>query len=116
MKNNLTLIVFSLLLGWQLSASATQPESKLWKTELSVHMEASVYPNPSEGTFYLEIKTAFSDYYEVKVVNLIGQTMKRERMESNITHKIDLSQVPKGVYFLQIDTGKEQLIKRLIVR
>ena len=116
MKKNITLILVSLLFGWQLFATTTPLAPELREAEISVQMETSVYPNPSAGTFFLEIKTDFSSHYEVKVVNLIGQTIKQERVDSNVVHKIDLNQVPKGVYFLQIDTGAEQVIKRLIVR
>ena len=56
-----------------------------------------IYPNPTEGSFYvvtdLEVK--------INLINLLGETILERRL-TNSNNKIDISDHPKGVYYLEI--------------
>jgi hypothetical protein len=67
----------------------------------------TIFPNPSSGIFHLsEIAN------EIKVLNLVGQTVSR----FTNTDKIDISQLTNGVYLTSIKIGSEfhviQVVKR----
>jgi hypothetical protein len=70
-----------------------------------------VYPNPSDGIFYIN-----TGKYELKswtVTDLNGQVVKSQ-VQSFISGVIDLTDVPKGIYILQVTTVNERLIQKLI--
>jgi len=67
------------------------------------------YPNPIQNTLNLEVQLDFVNQYEsieVKVVNLLGQSMiqpiSKELNGITAEVKIDLGDVPSGVYFLEV--------------
>jgi len=70
-----------------------------------------VYPNPSEGIFY--INTEKYNIKSWKVSNLNGQVLKQEELSFQ-SGVIDISEFPKGVYILYATTPDEQLIQKLI--
>ena len=79
-------------------------------------VETKIYPNPSNGVFQVNIQSDIPTTYEVKVVNLIGKTIVQKQVETNFETRFDLSSHPKGVYFLQIKSGKKQITKRVVVQ
>ena len=70
------------------------------------------YPNPISGMLTLEVQQAYLNEYktvEVKIVNLLGQEMLpsvARDMNSLVTEiKIDLTDIPAGVYFMEVYTN-----------
>ena len=81
-------------------------------------MQMRVYPNPSNGQFTLLINNKEGDgEYPVSVYNTMGQQVYSiiiKGAEDMIVEKIDLSNMQKGIYFLQAHnktTGKQMLMK-----
>jgi hypothetical protein len=70
-----------------------------------------VYPNPSNGTF--TIATKESEYLLI-ITNILGENIYQSEIK-NPQSAIDLSKQPNGVYFLNIKTGKELYIKKIIM-
>jgi hypothetical protein len=66
-----------------------------------------VYPVPSQGKIMVQAETAVN----IIAINLLGETVKVEKN----TNSIDLSNVPKGTYFLIIDNGKKTETKKVIL-
>ncbi|MDX2245289.1 MAG: T9SS type A sorting domain-containing protein [Bacteroidia bacterium] len=110
-------LLFALIVSLSLPVfSADRPASDA-QTEFSGwQIETSVYPNPSNGRFHLNIKSDSYNTYQVKVVNLIGKTLVEKQVESNQEADFDLSAHPKGVYFLQIQLDERQIIKRIVIQ
>jgi len=71
-----------------------------------------VYPNPSTGL----VNVAFvnTGKYTVDVLNSLGQTVQRTRM--NGTSTMDLSTMPKGVYSLRISNGTATTVDRVVLQ
>lgn len=78
--------------------------------------EVQVYPNPSNGVFYVEVQETDLMQIEFKVVNLIGKTIKKETLEANQRLRIDLQNQPKGVYFVHLQAGNEIYMKRIVIQ
>ena len=109
-------LLFTLLSVLSLHLLAASPEPPTELEDLAYRIETNIYPNPSNGIFYLELKAEESESFHVKVFNLIGRTILTEKIETNQEMRFDLSTQPKGVYFIQVESGKEQFIKRLVLR
>ncbi len=70
-----------------------------------------IFPNPSNGTVYIQTET--HQEIVVSVFNLVGQNVFCSGVESN--NAIDLSQLPKGVYLMQIQSGQTFSTQKLIL-
>ncbi|MCI4667529.1 MAG: T9SS type A sorting domain-containing protein [Bacteroidia bacterium] len=115
MKRKLLLIIFSLLtIGISFAGNDATPTNDV--DDFYTGVGVSLYPNPSTGVAFLEIESEFAEVYNVKVVNLIGKEMLRAEVQSGQKLKIDLQNVPSGVYFVQIERGDVKVTKRLIIR
>jgi hypothetical protein len=71
-----------------------------------VPQKALVYPNPVENILY--IKNSL-DLKSINVYNHLGQLVLQSKEAT-----IDVSQLSKGMYFLQINTGQGIETKRII--
>ncbi|MBP7368351.1 MAG: T9SS type A sorting domain-containing protein, partial [Paludibacteraceae bacterium] len=70
-----------------------------------------VYPNPSDGIFYLDTR-----HYKIqsfKVSNLSGKVMIAQN-QADGTGVIDLTDLPRGIYLLKIQTPDNQLVQKII--
>ncbi len=66
-----------------------------------------VYPNPSNGNFKVESKEF--EIEQIHVLNLFGQVLMSETTTTDKRDlKVDLSQLPVGVYLLQLDLENKQ--------
>lgn len=78
--------------------------------------ELTVYPNPSNGIFYLSAVGLQSEKATVTVTNILGEKVKSI---SNFTVKqnmyMNLSDVASGVYFVKIETGHQVFSGKLII-
>lgn len=63
-----------------------------------------VFPNPVESDLTIEVNRMFPMPIEVKLFNALGQLLKENRMEENTTtHKLKVHDLPKGLYYLQLE-------------
>ena len=72
--------------------------------------ENALYPNPTKGSFTLELAEESS----IRIFNIMGQEMMHQNKVSGI-QQISLENAPKGLYFVQIQSGTSTDIKKLII-
>ncbi|MEI7802570.1 MAG: T9SS type A sorting domain-containing protein, partial [Bacteroidota bacterium] len=71
----------------------------------------SIYPNPSDGKFYLE--NIFSGTVKIEIYNPVGEMVYSiESAEQKIN--IDFENESSGIYFLKIKSGHEVFFKKII--
>lgn len=76
------------------------------------------YPNPSNGKFNLAFSLPKKGTTEVTVLNLEGKTIYNEKLANfsgTYDKEIDISQSPKGVYFVKIAQGPNSQIKKIVL-
>lgn len=71
-----------------------------------------VYPNPTSGLFTVQLLERGEYTYEIK--NHLGQLITRNDINSD-QNKIDLSNQPIGVYFIQVKSEQGILTKKIIL-
>jgi len=72
----------------------------------------SVSPNPTTGLVYIQLSVANSG--TLTLTDITGREVMREAFEG--THRtLDLSDQPSGVYILQLETGTESFLKKIVV-
>jgi len=72
---------------------------------------AKVYPNPSTGIF----NTEGNNINSVEITDITGRLIKKFNVHEQEI-KIDLSNEPKGVYFLKAYTGSTIKVQKLILK
>ncbi len=76
-----------------------------------------VFPNPVNNILNIEGEDIANGNYKFTLRNLIGQILIDDysQVENKSLYKIlDISELPKGIYILTIDSEKNRLIKKII--
>ena len=73
-------------------------------------MTNAIYPNPTNGNVTIQLAKESN----VCIFNAVGQIVKRLDKVSGL-QLVDLSDAPKGLYFVQIQSGSNVEIQKLIV-
>lgn len=77
-----------------------------------------IYPNPSSGLFSLRAELSKSVNVSLRVTNMLGQEVWKQNAGKQIglmQTEIDLSNLAKGVYTLEIVAGDNRVFKNLAV-
>lgn len=77
------------------------------------NLDASIYPNPSNGEFNIQLNA--KDLYTVAVYDVTGKMIYLDQF-SNDTYKLDLEQFAKGAYTLHIASEHGSIDKKIIVK
>lgn len=74
-----------------------------------------VYPNPSNGLFQIELEED-SHIQSVRILNNVGQMIHTQTMET-LTNKtvMNLRNIAKGIYFVEVTTDEERGMKKVVV-
>jgi len=76
----------------------------------------TVYPNPSDGSFTVEIPSTLSGNYDIRVFNAIGlKTMELKNLSGTLPRTIDLRPVKSGVYLIELQSSSTHLVTRIVV-
>lgn len=74
--------------------------------------DLSISPNPSNGM--VNVSTELGRDYNLAVYNLLGARVLEKIEFSDGT--LDLSSLPKGVYFVAVDNGVDRIAKRVVLK
>jgi len=76
----------------------------------------SVYPNPNNGKFYIDLKNPPAKI-QVMIYNVSGKKIYESSTLSPLpTNEIDFSAHPKGVYFIKISDGENSYTEKIVVQ
>ena len=76
--------------------------------------DSRIYPNPTSDLLFVESKDIQSDLGDVTIVNLLGSVLYQQKQTTART-VINVSTLPKGSYFLKIQTDKKLTTHKFIV-
>jgi hypothetical protein len=76
----------------------------------------SIYPNPSKGTFIVQISGAGNQIgkSEIVVTNILGKTVYKASAKGSYT-TVDLSSAEDGVYFVSLQNQWGKTTRKIIV-
>jgi hypothetical protein len=66
--------------------------------------EISIYPNPSNGKFFVQMGSAFKANTKIEIFNVVGMKVF-ETLSNDFKTEIDLRSMKQGVYYLRVDDG-----------
>ncbi len=72
--------------------------------DLIISDKIKVYPNPTSAKLNIEIDFEIDDVYKIEILTISGQVLFNKEIKSHgITkEELDLSNYPKGIYFIRI--------------
>ncbi|OFX48111.1 MAG: hypothetical protein A2X13_03005 [Bacteroidetes bacterium GWC2_33_15] len=85
--------------------------------ELSLNNNINIYPNPSNGIFIISIEIDNISYGSIDIYNSTGSKVYIKNLQNNtdFVHTIDLSTMPKGMYFVKIIVNEKSFTNELII-
>jgi len=77
--------------------------------------EIIIYPNPSDGKFFINFKTIKNTDVEIKIINITGQCVFNKIIKTNTNAQIDLGKQPKGIYLIKAGYNNCFKTKKIII-
>ncbi len=81
-------------------------------------IDFTVWPNPSNGSFYIEITEDMASHANVRVLDMNGKVVKviADNLASNTQKYVNLGDLEAGVYMLQVINNTQTSTRRIIIR
>lgn len=102
--------------GWMIDDLVIETTNTSSTKKLEIGNNITVYPNPSTGIIHIENleKNLHNPIEMIQLFNSEGRLIQYYQ-ENSIQSSIDLSDLPKGAYYLKVQTTKQTAIKKLIL-
>ncbi len=75
------------------------------------HQDIKVYPNPAQSNIYIDLGELHNELVNINIFNTLGQKVAVPIIEN---YQIDISNQPKGLYFIQFEFNESRLTKKVI--
>ena len=96
-----------------IDTSVCELVSNVTVLENSFELSPIIFPNPSSGIFNVLLDARVNDY-GVYVTDLLGKLIYQSQSNGQDQLRIDLSQHPKGVYFVKVISGERSAVLKLL--
>ena len=75
-----------------------------------------IYPNPSEGTFYIRVDSDIKTY-DIQVISITGKVLYSKSYENNKTQTLKLNKLSSGIYFIKLTAqNKQSFMEKIIIK
>jgi hypothetical protein len=82
-------------------------------------MTITLYPNPNDGHFTIQVHAVKQEKYDLTVINNLGISVYEQKdnpVNGSSGQILDLRSVPAGVYWVVLRNDKTNIIKKIIIR
>lgn len=95
---------------------AFDPTLSIDEKENSISL--NLYPNPANDMVMIQAELENSSDVSIRLMNSIGQEVKTIEINNaqSIQHSFDVSELPTGVYLVNLKSDKSSTTKRLIIK
>lgn len=76
---------------------------------------AVVYPNPSKGKFFIRLSENLHSAVQMRIVDMRGNTLEEQTIFSNGKNLEVSTNLPKGMYILQLEIAGQQFTRKLVI-
>ena len=87
--------------------------------ENTTSQEVFVYPNPTNGSFRIEMNNITFHELAIKIVDIQGKEVfssLEKNVKGTYTKQLNLEAIPKGMYFIILSSGSEIKTQKLIIQ
>ena len=84
--------------------------------ELSFRDEFNIYPNPVANELFIQYQSKDQFKGDIRLMTVEGQliNLDEDLDFGNLNHRIDMGQLPKGIYIIKIETEKGSFVEKII--
>lgn len=83
-------------------------------TDVFANMKVSIYPNPTKGMVFISAEGDEGEHtLQIRLTNTAGIVLQEKEYNGNL-ESIDLSDLPVGVYLLQLTSDNEVHVWKII--
>lgn len=78
-----------------------------------------LYPNPAQQFVSVSFELSSRQKTEIRIVNMLGQVVKQVSMIADggaNEKKIEINELKKGVYLVEVESGENKVVKRLMIQ
>jgi glycosidase len=75
----------------------------------------SIFPNPNNGTFNISLSNITNKINKVEIINNVGAVISQTNEISTTLFEVNISNQPKGLYFVKVHTNSEIIIEKIIL-
>ena len=103
------------MLAWY-NLIKTQLSTTALANETFLENQFSIYPNPNKGSFTIEFKE-LANSFSVEVYDVTGKTIYENNYDqsANPSQMINLDNVNRGIYFINVKSDKGLVTKKLVI-
>ena len=104
------------MLAWY-NLIKTQLTTTALSNETFLENQFSIYPNPNKGSFTIEFKE-LANSFSVEVYDVTGKTIFENNYDqsANPSQMINLDNVNRGIYFINVKSDKGLVTKKLVIQ
>jgi hypothetical protein len=87
--------------------------------DLNNNEQLQLFPNPATDNITISSEMAINTNVFVSIIDVAGrisQTASFNNMPAKSQHKIDISKLAKGVYFVKINTSNSEKVEKLVIK
>lgn len=86
-------------------------------SENEIANQVRIFPNPNNGKFYIELQN-FKETNSIRMMDMSGKLVKTilNNTPDNALITVDLSGAESGIYFLEVVSGTDVSIRRVVIR
>ena len=79
--------------------------------------EFTLHPNPNNGVFTIELNNIKVDDYRISITNVLGMEVYTSASSNNTisSQTIDLSDLGKGIYILEVSNSESTISEKIII-
>lgn len=86
-------------------------------TETNFDSNYSIYPNPANSNFSIDLLNANNENSQIEIYNSLGQIVKQQNLgnDSSIKSSVSLANIPSGIYVVKTIVGNKISNRKLII-
>jgi hypothetical protein len=88
-------------------------------TDIPDNIGIKIYPNPARDILYLKTSEIIRDQVMIRILDNSGRvllTRDFDQLLNTIEYPLDVSGLPYGEYYLQMNTGKIQKVEKIVIK
>lgn len=96
--------------------TSTQIKPKTTNVEILTSNTFTIFPNPTADNAVINWSNDWTGMAQMSVVDMTGRVVMQNLLNTSIASTINLQSLTSGVYFIKINSGKQQHTEKLIIQ
>jgi hypothetical protein len=82
--------------------------------DVNARIDFTIYPNPAANVLTVRCEMSLINKLQFELIDMLGSQLIFGDLKSDYT-KIDVSEIPNGVYFLKVKGASNASLKKVVI-